>query len=179
MMSARSFSSDAFLRSSALFRTHLVFHRGVVQRVELPAEFVQPIIDVVHLSTQALVCPKVCIKLSLVFMALSIRRYLWVCAGGGGRIGVRNRDLCTLLRFLYGSIIPHKCQWLSQGLSVCGVWASHSSLKDIPSSQSRLIPSYIQGLFSWTTLTSCFGPLAQFLSLCRTTTHLKWHASED
>lgn len=62
--------------------SHLVLGRGVVQCVQLPAELVQLIINVVHLSTQALVLPKVGIKLSLIIMPLSIRCYLRVHAGG-------------------------------------------------------------------------------------------------
>lgn len=73
----------------------LVFGRGLIQRVQLPAEFVQLIIDVVHLGTQALVFPEVGIKLSLIVVTLSIRCDLWVCTGGGeegrGEISVRRK----------------------------------------------------------------------------------------
>lgn len=60
----------------------LVFGRRVVQRVQLPAQFVQLIVDVVHLGAQPLVLPKVGVKLSLVFVSLGIGRYLGVNAGG-------------------------------------------------------------------------------------------------
>ncbi|KAG7230586.1 hypothetical protein INR49_025303 [Caranx melampygus] len=67
-------------------------------RVQLSAEFVQLIIDVIHLSTEALVLPEVGIKLSLILMTLNIRRYLWIHAGGGGGGGggrARRKDDIT------------------------------------------------------------------------------------
>ena len=65
--------------------SNLVFSGGFVQCVQLPAEFVQLIIYVVHLSTESLVLPEVSIKLPLIVMTLSIGCYFWVCAGGEGR----------------------------------------------------------------------------------------------
>lgn len=60
----------------------LVFGRRVVQRVQLPAQFVQLIVHVVHLGAEPLVLPKVGVKLSLVFMSRGIGRYLGVNTGG-------------------------------------------------------------------------------------------------
>lgn len=62
----------------------LVFGGRVVQRVQLPAQVVQLVVDVVHLGAQPLVLPKVGVKLPLVLVSLGIGRYLWVNTGGGG-----------------------------------------------------------------------------------------------
>lgn len=61
----------------------LVFGGQVVQRVQLPAQFVQLVVDVVHLGAQPLVLPKVGVKLPLVLMSLGVRCYLWVSTRGG------------------------------------------------------------------------------------------------
>lgn len=51
------FSYFIYIHLHTLFTSDLVFGRGFIQCVQLPAEFVQLIIDVVHLGTQALVVP--------------------------------------------------------------------------------------------------------------------------
>lgn len=62
--------------------SHLVLGGALVQSIQLSAELVQLVIDVVHLGTQVLVIPEVRVELLLVFMALGVGRYHWVDAGG-------------------------------------------------------------------------------------------------
>ena len=60
-----------------------VLGRALVQSVQLSAELVQLVVDVVHLSTQVLVLLEVGVKLPLVFVALGVGPYHWVETGGG------------------------------------------------------------------------------------------------
>lgn len=90
-------SGSSFPAQISVSGPDLVFGRRVVQRVQLPAQFVQLIVDVVHVGAQPLVLPKVGVKLPLVLVSLGIRCYLWVnTEGGGGRQEVILNTLHTV-----------------------------------------------------------------------------------
>lgn len=89
-------SGSSFHSQISVSGSDLVFGRRVVQRVQLPAQFVELIVDVVHVGAQPLVLPKVGVKLPLVLVSLGIRCYHWVNTGGGGRQQIILNTLHTL-----------------------------------------------------------------------------------